>query len=107
MAFFHGGLTHYGGIFFFGSSGIAGGFFIEDSCRVGAPIRVGRGESVTRGDRRRREQEARKLVAAAHPPPANRRREDALGRPTRERLLGSGSGRVETTSLGGAPQGGR
>jgi hypothetical protein len=30
-------------------------FFIEDSKITGAPIRRGRGESVTRGDRRRRE----------------------------------------------------
>ncbi len=38
-----------------GSSGISGGFFIEDSKITCAPIRRGRGESVTRGDRRRRE----------------------------------------------------
>ena len=38
-----------------GSSGISGGIFIEDSKITDAPIRRGRGESVTRGDRRRRE----------------------------------------------------
>src|SRR6267154_433402 len=51
--------------------------------KVGRPGRAcscGRGESVTRSDRRPRESSARRLVAVARPPARTTRREDALER---------------------------
>jgi len=44
----------------------------EKSVIADAPVRSGRGESVTRGDRRPRESEARRLVAVARPARTNK-----------------------------------
>lgn len=50
----------------------------EKSDALGAPVRAGGGESVTRSDRRPRESGARRLVAVARPPAQTTRREHAL-----------------------------
>lgn len=52
----------------------------EKSDAVGAPVRAGGGESVTRSDRRPRESCTRRLVAVARPPARTTRREHALAR---------------------------
>lgn len=52
----------------------------ETSDVLGAPVRAGGGESVTRSDRRPRESGARRLVAVARPPARTTRREHALRR---------------------------